>query len=470
MHAIRRAERIPELAATPLAKVRLGDGRDVALTPRVAAVVDHPAFQRLRRVRQLGPTHLVYPGATHTRFEHSLGVYGTARAFLLALLHDADFAASVREADILALLAAALLHDVGHYPFAHSLEAVHREGFDTPRHERLAAAIVEGRAPGLPRGRRPIADILRFEWRVSPERVVRLIAGEGIGEAPRIDRILRSVLSGAVDADKMDYVERDSVHLGVPYGRHYDRARLLAALTLTEAGDALAIRASGKISAEFFVFCRHAMFSEVYWHHTVRAASAMVQWALADHVRREQPDPRDLASVLLTHGDDALLSWLHACAPEGSVTDRLLRGLSGDRRRLYKRLVTWSQAYAEEPKRRAWQAVYDADSDAHEAMRQRIARALADLAGHPVHEASVLLDVPPRDKDRVEHIAVRFEGVSGQGEYPLAELSSLVAGVQRDMLRVVKKIRVFVEPSLAAALRGMQRQVEEVCLREVLAP
>ena len=87
------------------------------------------------------------------------------------------------------------------------------------------------------------------------------------------------MLSGPIDIDKMDYLHRDSLHAGVPYGRHFDQQRLIGSLCLNEAGDGLAITDKGKTAAEMMVFARYVMFSEVYWHHGVRSATAMLQRA-----------------------------------------------------------------------------------------------------------------------------------------------------------------------------------------------
>src|SRR5690554_4182049 len=124
--------------------IRLPPRRDVPLSARIVEVIDHPVFQRLRRVRQLGPLALIYPGATHHRFEHSVGVYGLAIEYLQALLRD-PLAKSLTEADLLTCLLGALLHDLGHYPFAHSLEASHVGDLKPPRHEVLASELLYGR-------------------------------------------------------------------------------------------------------------------------------------------------------------------------------------------------------------------------------------------------------------------------------------------------------------------------------------
>jgi len=334
-------------------QVRVPTMRDVRLTSRVQAIVDHPDFQRLRRVRQLGPTHLVYPGAVHSRFEHSLGAYDYVCRFLVSLLRNPSFSESVTEQDLLTVLAAGLCHDVGHYPFAHSLEALHRRGRDTPRHEDLSGELIQN-SFGL---------ILEKQWQVDPQRVVRLICTKHNKQPSSLDSILASIISSAIDADKMDYLERDSAHMGVPYGRSFDSGRLIASLTLNESENSIAITAKGKVSAEMFVFSRYMMFSEAYWHHTVRSASAMLEAALADHVGRLMPDPDDLKLFLLATSDNELLNSIFVQAPPSSVAARLLQGLTGNRRSMYKRVATFSRVYAEDEKRAAYEALYGMDSN-----------------------------------------------------------------------------------------------------------
>ncbi len=245
--------------------VRIPPELDVPLTPRVRALVDTAEFRRLARISQLGLVSLVYPAAHHTRFEHSLGVYRLALLFLRKLSYDPRFAAAVTPTDAELLIVAALLHDLGHWPFCHPIEDMRLPG--VPSHELFANSfLLEG----------DIADTLRDEWQINPRDVVDLLSNK-----PRrtISRILTSILSGPIDIDKMDYLARDSLHAGVPYGRNFDQNRLIGSLCLNEAGDALAITEKGKTAAEMLVFARYVMFSEVYWHHGVRSATAMLQRA-----------------------------------------------------------------------------------------------------------------------------------------------------------------------------------------------
>ena len=258
---------LPEVAALDARRslIRIPPELDVPLTRRVRQVIDTADFRRLARISQLGLVSLVYPAAHHTRFEHSLGVFRLALLYLKRLAHDERFQAAISPENAEIFLAAALLHDLGHWPFCHPIEDIELPG--VPSHELFANSfLLEGE----------IGDVLRHDWNVQPRDVVALLS-----EKPRdaASRILASMLSGPIDIDKMDYLFRDSLHAGVPYGRHFDQERLLGSLCLNRAGDGLAITDKGRTAAELMVFARYVMFSEVYWHHGVRAATAMFQRA-----------------------------------------------------------------------------------------------------------------------------------------------------------------------------------------------
>jgi HD superfamily phosphohydrolase len=455
---------IPELAAVGAGQsvVRLPELDNVAITRRVARVIDHPHFQRLRRVRQLGPTSWVYPGATHTRFEHSLGVYGTATRYLNALLSHGHVRDGLVEEDLRTVLMAALLHDVGHYPFAHMLEAVHHVGFDTPKHEDLAAEIIRGQAAGLVATTETIAGLLEREMNVKPERVIRLITSKRADLERPVDRLLQSIISSAIDADKMDYLWRDSIHLGVPYGRGYDRNRLLNALTTNGAADALAVTSKGIISAEIFLLSRYAMFSEVYWHHAVRSVSCMMEVAWADLVTREAPSRDDLVSRLLSVGDDELLRTLYAEAPPSSVSGLLLKGIAGDRRGLYKRLVTWSRVYDDPIKRQSYDELYTMDRERLSTLLETLSARLVE--GEPLPLGALLLDIPPRDKDSIPDVAVHYPRAGeGMNAYTtLASASRIVGGIAQDFIGVVKKIRLFIHPAYHDRVPASARELEAI--------
>jgi uncharacterized protein len=207
---------------------------NIRLEPDALAVIDTPAFQRLRYVRQLGHAFLVYPGATHTRFEHALGAYHLA----CRVTPDPE------------IRLAALLHDIGHYPFSHALEEA-----GLPSHESLAARHLQSG---------PLSEALA-QLAAAPAALLALI--QGTSTAP-----LAGLISGSLDVDKLDYLSRDAKMCGVPYGV-IDVDRLLTSLELEP--DGVTLHSKGMAALESLLFAKYQMYRNVYWHHAVRSATAM---------------------------------------------------------------------------------------------------------------------------------------------------------------------------------------------------
>jgi len=237
--------------------------QNVCLDPVAAALVDTPHFQRLRRVKQLGFAHLVYPGAVHTRFMHALGVYHLVHR-ATRLLDQKGVLAELDQGDrerIPLVRLAALLHDVGHYAFSHAMEEVMPAAIPG-YHEEMAARCLE---------EEPIRRALAEVDPEAAERIMELIRG-------RSAHPLGGLISGSLDLDKIDYLKRDSFFCGVPYGA-VDVERLLDSLTLAREAPAspleVAVTEKGISALESLLFAKYQMFRNVYWHHTVRAATSL---------------------------------------------------------------------------------------------------------------------------------------------------------------------------------------------------
>ena len=236
---------------------------NVRLDAAAAAVIDTPQFQRLRRVKQLGFAHLVYPGAVHTRFNHAIGVYGLTRRALasLAWSRSLDVLSETDRQRLPLIPLAALLHDVGHYAFSHAMEEV-GPGSIPGHHEQMASLFLDAA---------PIRGPLRGVDPDGPEIIADLI--QGTSPHP-----LQGLIAGSLDLDKVDYLQRDSFFCGVPYGT-VDVDRLLEALTLASQGPGseveVAVSEKGLSALESLLFSKYQMFRNVYWHHAVRAASVV---------------------------------------------------------------------------------------------------------------------------------------------------------------------------------------------------
>lgn len=428
------AAAVPELATrdTAATGIRIPPGVTVPLSPRVKAIVDSADFHRLSGISQLGLVSLVYPGASHSRFEHSLGVYRLALEFLVRLQHDARFRQTVNPDDATAFLAAALLHDVGHWAFCHPIEDMQLA--ELPKHEKLLPDCV---ADG------EIGEILRTQWGLDPTRVAALVTGSADDPAAKI---LQSLLSGPIDVDKMDYLARDSLHAGVPYGNHFDQERLLSSLCLDANGTALAITEKGRTAAELLVVARSVMFSEVYWHHAVRSATAMLQravWVLR---------PAIVPDELVRFNDSSFISWANVAARDTPAAS-LITGLFGPRRQLHKRVITF------DPLRHA--QIHAAIAGRKYDQLVAMARRLADLAsvqtGRSIDPDLLLIDAPPAEREIEFRIQMR-EPVARQGEnewgwVPLTDRSPLVRSLaQHQFDDVVKRVRIFAPADQATIL------------------
>ena len=403
---------------------------NVPFTGRVRAIVDTAEFQRLAQISQLGLVARVYPGARHTRFEHALGVYHNTLCYLQQLRRDERFRDRVDRRSGELLIVAALLHDLGHWPFCHPIEDLEIPSLKD--HESYASRFLgEGSE---------LAEVLRRHWNVEPTHVLDLLAGRTT--SPRM-KLLRSILSGPIDVDKMDYLDRDSLHCGVPYGRNFDRQRLIQSLVLNEAGDGLAISYKGKTAAELMVFARYVMFSEVYWHHAVRAATSLFAhsfFALQDRIDLEH---------LFERTEADMIAEVRAVA-RGTDYERLLEGVFGTRRRLYKRVAEYS---FDDPSR-IYEQVAGRPFDDLVRCGTRLTQLIRDRKRIPLGPVDLLIDGPPPHREVEFDVDVFFPQRS---EYRrLRQVSPVVDALARTQFdESVKRVRIFGCPEHTPALRQL---------------
>jgi len=377
---------------------------NIRLDGPASSLLDTEPMQRLRYVRQLGHAFLVYPGATHTRFEHALGAYHLTRRALAALEERGELA-RVPEEDRMAARLAALLHDIGHYPFSHALEEA---GF--PHHEGLGVARL---------GREPLAaELARVGVPGLAERIGRFITGQS--QSP-----LKGLISGSLDLDKIDYLSRDARMCGVPYGA-VDVDRLLASLTLIDVAPGrfeLGVQEKGISALESLLFSKYQMYRNVYWHHAVRSATCMFKRAVRAAVARRAITAEALADAT----DDALTERLFAADPTG-----LARAVHG--RRLFKRALDLpaSEVPAE---REPWTRTR---ADLLELVEDRLAAECGLARGEllldfPSNPSMLAVDLPLRTRNGTVE---RLTGQGRAGQFGLPH-------VAEELYESARRLRVF---------------------------
>ncbi|KKH94821.1 phosphohydrolase [Methanosarcina sp. 1.H.T.1A.1] len=299
-----------------------------------------PQMQRLRRIKQLGFSNLVYPGANHTRFEHSLGAMHLASM----LMKNLD---SIEEDKKKEIRAASLLHDVGHGPFSHVTENV-IDKYTRHRHDDVKEIVGKGE----------IKEVLKKHG-ISPGDLAKHVKGE---------TSLGQILSSEIDVDRMDYLVRDAHYTGVAFGV-VDYNRLINQMHFYE--DRLVVDYGGLKAAESLLVSRFWMNTSVYYHHVTRISEAMCSKAVEYMIKNRELDPSRLRQMDDT---DLTAAMRNASGYAGELARRL------DARKLYKR------------------ALYTGLEDAgkgvlkHRDKIERTEKEIAELAG--VDPQFVIVDIP----------------------------------------------------------------------------
>lgn len=400
----------------------------IYLSRPLLSLVDTAPVQQLGGIRQLGPTALVYPGATHTRLNHSLGVLHVAQRMLMGLTRHSNCPPLSREG-AQAFLAAALLHDVGHFPYTHSFKTLPLED-----HEVLTGQIVqEGE----------LARRLRSHLHVDPAMVAAIVDQSLPDSGSSEIAFYRSLLSGTMDPDKLDYLNRDAYFCGVPYGIQ-DLDFALDRIIPDEL-HGIALDESGVPVVENILFSKYLMYRSVYWHRTVRVATAMVRNAVSLALAAQEVQPEDLYGL-----DDQLLITL----AENSrfAPFHLIRRVA--RRELLKPVAS---------------IPFDSSQQCHTSLEdptwrhtvtEHIAGELRSAGGTPPEPWEVIIDLPD---------AISFEAdisIAGpRGCEPFAGRSVFAPEVVTRFTTQLRMIRLILPDTAAARLDNPREYLEEALCR-----
>ena len=234
---------------------------NIPMRSKMRELLSLPDVEKLSRIKQNGPSYRIYPGAVHTRLSHSIGVYHIARRMLLSAVSECT-SLPLTETGINSFLTACLLHDIGHFPYAHSLKEL------SPKtHEEIAAELImqnEELNAGI---RKTGAD---------PFKTAAIIDTELPSDDAEIS-FYRSVLSGTLDPDKLDYLSRDAFFAGVPYGKQ-DTDFIISSISYGNGSIVLDEEALSLV--EQVLFSKYMMYRSLYWHKGVRSATCMIKKAI----------------------------------------------------------------------------------------------------------------------------------------------------------------------------------------------
>lgn len=412
---------------TPTLRVRCPIHGFIRFSPAERSIIDHPLFRRLRWIRQLALTEYVYPGATHSRFEHSLGVMEVATRMFdtLARNHGGVMEKTFSSVEALRdspmaksrqlVRLAALLHDVGHCAFSHAAEEVlHKDR----GHEALSVRVIAERdflGPLLDRTFFPDA-----------ARLTAALVGKGF---PPQMQVLRDIVSGQVDADRTDYLLRDSHHCGVEYGR-FDYRRLIECLEVAVDADSggleVAISRDGLHPFEALILARYQMNTQVY-HHRLRR---IYDHYLKQYFEKRGPEGLESEADILRYVDYDAMSDIRRDAdgsgPAAGFAKRIVE------RRHHRKAFESEELEGEEVQKR---------------LLRRFGRVESELsANHPILDVAKIgmhkLKLR-EDKEGSGFVRVRLldRGVPDAEERLVTEESRVLARIPRDFF----VLRVFLD-------------------------
>jgi len=337
--------------------------KHIYLSDALLKITSLKIFQELNGIKQLGPAYLVYPGATHTRLSHSLGTFHVAKQIIHSVIKRKNQSGTIALEEVKAFLCAALLHDLGHYPFAHALK-----NLDVENHEALTARLIF---------ENPLSKIISAELGVDPRLVAAIIDTDLNYEGSAHIHFFRRLLSGVLDPDKLDYLNRDAYYCGIPYG--VQDVDFFLSEIIPSPHQGIALRTKGLTAVEAILFSKYLMYKTVYWHKAVRIATAMIKKALVLGLREGVLKKEDLYGLT----DYGFYAKIEGCnfKPFALISHVLLR-------KLYKRV---------------YHIPFDATDPTHKKLEDlsvcrdyeaQLARRASEITGRTVEEDEIIIDIP----------------------------------------------------------------------------
>jgi len=431
---------------------------------KIRKLVDSRLLQRLRRVNQLALVNFVFPGAEHSRFEHTLGVLENVVSYVDALCDNGNasrFLQDISDDHLKYTVIFALLHDACHYPFSHLLE----EEMGDFEHDSLLIRLLAGDSvildliPGAASYRNEILEILQGSWGVTDWdhmlKVFRFLSNRTVkldqclpetNCAQSMLHVLRDIVNGPIDADKLDYLQRDGHHCGVPYANCIDRHRFLASLSVDcSAGfPRLSMTSKGSACAEALAVSRYLMFNQVYWGHTARSLTCMLQSCVKRHAKIGGVSVADTVfnglKLFDRNDDDALATVTNI--------ERFSPAECLQMRRPYKRLLVLTDSIHDKD---AYNSISDArgterkPKDDWDARCGKVIQGLSDaLFGGDAQPEEILIDVPDFGKYDIGTLNVGSESIPNE-KVPIGPLWEQA---RKAFQTSARKIRIFVHPRL----------------------
>jgi HD superfamily phosphohydrolase len=454
------SDRNPQAIPLPVSRlVPVGDAPLKVINTRI--------FQRLRGVKQLSFCEWRFPGATHSRFEHSLGVFSLVKRAIDSLIHNETFRAAFDAEDIKGLLLASLVHDIGHYPFAHVLEQYTASRFPDSQEAKETVSHYHHTLTLLKEDKELNGLILEHWGETALQRCLRTLTKQA--------GVLSDIIDSAIDCDKIDYLTRDALHCGVAFGKGLDIEGLLRSYCPVQNAQRLGVNELGVASVEGLMVLQHQMLSTVYWHQTVRGIICMFHAVFAHLIGEDLDKLKHFTAALKACKSDnhAFVSVIEPRirAQDSNIRTQLLRLVDfqsePDYKKLYSSVCTYSPG--DEPPKTSHVNIHSiivrassrVDSGSSLPIEWKAVKELRQAFVASFGEKNIKMDATqlvvdvPYGKSPHRPIYVR-DSVTGREE-KITAVSHLKETVFEQPAAFVSPVRVYIAPELKAAA-GAQLQ------------
>jgi len=413
-------------------------------TRRLRRIIYHPAVLRLKEVPQLVLATATLPGANHTRYEHSLGVYQNMRRYLLALLDNVPFLAAFDRSRLELALLSALLSNVMRYPFSSIIDEL-RTGGDERFDQFNSTSIYDEVMTSRPRrvADQPLCDTIAEHFPdVDLDLLKRILTGVNCFEADTAVRFIYFLLNSSLDCRVLDYLQRDSLHIGMTRSETFDIGELLPHVEFDDGR--LLVRSSALSVVEQIVALRYWLFSRMYWNMPNRAIISTIRMILRRAADQDPSFPQLLRRVMLKYSEPRLIRWMRTRRFARPIRE-MVELLMEPRPRLYKEVAQFNRVDDDATARCVCDRMDDFSAAELEDLRAVLdneLRSSFSLDGERIH---VLIDIPIENgRTKLgEDLNVRLP--SG-AVVPLERVSGIASGAFQGFTANLQRVRVFLHP------------------------
>lgn len=428
--------------------------RSVWITDRIKAIIRHPSYSRLKKTPQLLSGNTFNPGSNHSRYEHSLGTYEHMRLTLVSMLRSENFLGLLNKSNIELALTAALLSNLSKYPFSFvidEIQARNQNYFALLRPKQFLRELLELKPSEAPD--QSIADILKERFPgVDYEMLCNIISGEPVEGRTKAIKIINKLLHCTIDVRVIDFLQRDSYHVGISHGAHIDFDGLVSNLRLHN--DTIAIDSKGVTNVEQVVTLRYWLYKRIYWNTLNRAYTAVLTH-LYVVLKQEKTDFEScLHSYVKFHHPVEVLHFIKSQIDALKETNEtlslklknLLITVTSQTPKVFKELFLINQSESSSAEFKLICSKLGRFScEEIENLRHGLEEKLSNLFPFQNDQVNILIDIPPDEPNKKLGEDITVLKTVGD-DIQIEKMSGIVAGISSSFDESLRFLRVYINP------------------------